>query len=125
MNVDKLFALAHEAGQAAVAGTVPVPMIVGSETELFSGKIDHSKPTYFVEGGCCGFAWVNIKPANSKFAKLLVAKGLARKDGYYGGVSYWISAFGQSLTRKEAYAYAFAGVLQEHGIKCYAMSRMD
>ena len=74
--------------------------------------------------GVCGFASVNVKPANCKFAKFLVANGLGRKS-FNGGVSMSVRDFNQSLTKKEAYAYAFASVLAEHGIKAYVESRMD
>ena len=37
----------------------------------------------------------------------------------------WIGDYGQSMQRKEAYAYTFASVLQKHGIECHGMSRMD
>jgi len=75
--------------------------------------------------GCCGFAWVNIKPGTSKFARFLKENGIARKDSYFGGVSVWVSVGGQSIDKKEAYAGAYADVLQANGIRAFAMSRMD
>jgi hypothetical protein len=36
-----------------------------------------------------------------------------------------VREFGQSLTRKEAYADAFADVLKEVGMRVYVDSRMD
>ena len=44
---------------------------------------------------------------------------------YYGGWYVSVREFGQSLTRKEAYAEAFAKVLSEVGMRCYVDSRMD
>ncbi len=46
---------------------------------------------------------------------------------YYGGWDYWVSSseLGQSITRKEAYAKAFANVLKEWGINAMMMSRLD
>ncbi len=65
-----------------------------------------------------------MKPGNSWFARFLKAAGLARK-AVYGGVSVWVSAYNQSMERKEAYAHAFANVLRSVGIDAYAESRMD
>jgi len=104
----------------------PEPMIVGHPVSTFSNEIDATKPIHFIEGGVCGFAWVNIKPGNSAFARWLVKNGLARKDDYYGGVTIWVHEFGQSLQRKEAYAHTFANALREYGLRrVYGQSRMD
>ena len=86
----------------------------------------HSGQTYDVAEGMCGFAWVNISPARGKFVNYLkkIGKGYTSYQGGYnvpaGGVE-----LGQSITRKEAYAEAFAKVLQDWGIKCYVSSRLD
>lgn len=125
MQPSEIHLLAHKAGQLAAEKTKPTPMVVGEETSLFSNKIDYSKPTYYVADGPCGFAWVNIKPAHSKFAKYLRENDLAHKNHYYGGICLWVSQYGQSMQLKEAYAYAYARVLREHGISAYAGSRMD
>ena len=76
--------------------------------------------------GMCGFAWVNISPARGKFVNYLKKIGKGHKS-YHGGWDYWVSSqeLGQSITRKEAYAQAFAKVLKEWGINCYASSRLD
>ena len=76
--------------------------------------------------GMCGFAWVNISPARGKFVNYLKKLGKGHKS-YHGGWDYWVSSqeLGQSITRKEAYAQAFAKVLKEWGINCYASSRLD
>lgn len=116
---------ADKAGKAAAEACKPVAMVVGEETSLFSGKLDTSKPMHYVSDGVCGFAWVNVKPGTSAFAKWLKAKKLARTDDYYGGVCVWVGAYNQSMQRKEAYAYAFARVLNDKGIKAIARSRMD
>ena len=100
------------------------PMIVGSPSTPLGNDIDYSKKTYFVEGGVCGFAGVVIKPARGKFVSYL--KGLDKGyKHYYGGYYVPVREFGQSLTRKEAYAEAFAKVLSEEGMRCYVDSRMD
>lgn len=123
---DAMYSDADEAGMAAVRKLTVVPMIVGTAKDLFSNEIDRTKPVYFVEDGPCGFAWVNIKPGTSAFAKWLVKNQMARKDSYYGGVTVWVSQFNQSMQKKEAYAYAFAEVLRtKYGFKAYASSRMD
>jgi len=49
---------ADAAGKEAVKQLTVIPMVVGQETSLFSGELDHSKPTYYVEDGVCGFAWL-------------------------------------------------------------------
>lgn len=73
----------------------------------------------------CGFAWVNIKPANGAFAKWLLQKGHARKDSYLGGVTIWVGEFNQSMDHKSAFAYKLASILSENGIKAVADERMD
>lgn len=125
MDCSSLYAKADAAGRAAVEKLKVVPMVVGHAKGVFGNDIDYSRETYFVEDGVCGFAWVNVKPANSKFAKFLKENLRARNDSYLGGVSLSISQYNQSLQKKEAYAYAFAKVLEEAGIRAYANSRMD
>lgn len=119
----EIYNKAHEAGMAAVEKLNVVPMIV----EGHANPLDDNSPVtkrYFVADGQCGFAWVVIKPANSSFSKWLVKNNLARKH-YPSGISIWISYFNQSIQKKETYAYAFAKVLQEAGIKAQADSRLD
>lgn len=125
MQVKRLIKQAHTAGMKAGNAAAPTPMIVGTPTELFGNDIDPTKKTYYVSEGVCGFAWVNVKPANGKTAKELVAQDMARKDSYYGGVTVWVHQFNQSMVRKEAYARAFANVLETAGVRAYAQSRMD
>ena len=73
----------------------------------------------------CGFAWVTVKPANSALAKAMKAR-FGGHNAYGGGLAYWISMFDQSMTKKEAYARAFAAVLKDAGFdRVYANSRMD
>lgn len=118
-----LYARAHAAGQAAGEAAIPTPMVVTAH----ASPLDDSSPVeraWYVSEGPCGFAWVNIRPGNSSFARWLVKRSLARSS-YHGGVDVWVGAFGQSLARKEAYARAFAGVLRAENIRAYASSRMD
>lgn len=120
-----LHAKAHAAGMAAGQASVPVPMIVGEAKDIFSNEFKPGATLYHVPDGVCGFAWVNIKPGNSPFANWLKKSGAGGKDDYYGGVTVWVSEFGQSMTRKEAYAHAYAKVLNDSGVYASSMSRMD
>ena len=121
---EKLLEKAHLMGMDAGRGSTPTPMVVGSPSTPLGNDIDYSKKTYFVEGGACGFAGVVIKPARGKFVSYLKSIGIGHKH-YYGGYYVSVHEFGQSLTRKEAYASAYAKVLSEAGFKCYVDSRMD
>ena len=121
---EKLLERAHLMGMDAGRASTPTPMIVGSPSTPFGSDIDYSKKTYFVEGGACGFAGVVIKPARGKFVSYLKSLGMGYKH-YYGGYYVPVREFGQSMTRKEAYADAFAKVLTEEGVRCYVDSRMD
>ena len=121
----EIYTEAHSAGMAAGHGCTPTPMVVGTPTTPLGNDIDYSKDTYYVADGMCGFAWINIKPARGKFVKFLKDNDIGRKDSYYGGYTIWVSEFGQSVTRKENYARAFAKVLEDNGITAYSMSRLD
>lgn len=89
---------------------------------------DTTKPQYVVNSGVCGFAWLSIFPGNSSFARWLV-KNTKADSAYGGGVSYWISEFGQSMERKEKMAAAMAQYLNENldepNVTIYPQSRMD
>lgn len=123
---------AHEAGMRAGEAANPTPMLVGTPRNLLGslmggddGGFDPAQPVYRIDDGVCGFAWVNL-PGTSSFAKWLKATGQARVDSYYGGVTVSVHQFNQSLTRKEAYANAFAQVLRDAGIQRVNVgSRMD
>ena len=121
---EKLLEKAHLMGMDAGRSVGVSPMIVGSPSTPLGNDIDYSKKTYFVEGGVCGFAGVVIKPARGKFVSYLKRLDKGYKH-YYGGYYVPVREFGQSLTRKEAYAEAFAKVLSEEGMRCYVDRRMD
>ena len=121
--IDSIFYRAQAAGNAAVTQTTVTPMIVSQQANPLNDSSETIKQ-WVVNDGVCGFASVIVKPANSKFAKFLVANQLARKH-YAGGVSMSIRDFNQSLTKKEAYAEGFAKVLRDNGIDAWAESRMD
>ncbi len=121
---EKLLERAHLMGMDAGRRVGVTPMVVGTPTELFGNEIDWDKSTYHVSDGVCGFAGVVIKPARGKFVSYLKSLGMGYKH-YYGGWYVSVREFGQSMTRKEAYADAFAKVLTEEGVRCYVDSRMD
>jgi hypothetical protein len=114
---------AHEAGAAAAAACVPAPMVVGSPSSIFGGDIDPSKPVYYVADGPCGFAWVKFK-GNVPFGRWAKKAGIAR-SAYGGGLQLWVSGYGQSVAKKEAYAQAYARALRAAGVDAYAESRLD
>lgn len=122
-NFRHLYMAAYEAGMAAGEACNPMPMVV----EQRANMLDDNAPVVrrdYVADGVCGFAWVVVRPGNSAFARWLKENSLARPH-YAGGVSIWVTTFGQSMQRKEAYARAFAKVLQDNDIKANAESRMD
>lgn len=127
-----LYIRAYRAGVDAATTCVPTPMIVQEHADM----MDDSSPVVHeyapVEGGACGFAWVIVKAGNSKFANWLKKNDLASKDSYNGGVSIWISDYGQSLERKSAHAVAMTRVFLESDLfknnsklRAYSGSRMD
>ena len=121
---------AYAAGVAAVAAKVPVPMIVGTPTTPLGNDIDPSKTVYYVADGVCGFAWVWF-PANTgwgRWAKKNIGQTeyhAACRRGYPNGLDIWVTTGNQSMEKKQAFAQAFAGVLQSYGIDAYAASRED
>lgn len=124
LDCQKIWDEAYAAGLKAGQDAIPTPMIVGTPTTTFGNDIDHTKKTYYVPDGCCGFAWI-VCPGNNAFIKWCKANKDARSEYGGGTCVYWVFEFNQSMTRKEAFAYAFAGVLNKHGVKAYARSRMD
>jgi len=114
LDFELIIGEAMREGEYSAMNCTPSPM-----------RVSGGGAEYIVNEGVCGFAWINIKPGTSRFAKYLKAKEIARKDSYYGGVSIWVHYFGQSYERKMAYARAFATVLQQHDIKAQAMGRLD
>jgi hypothetical protein len=110
-----LYQRAHDAGMAAGNAVKPIPMSVRSGSVIVDVVAD----------GVCGFAWVIVHPGTCSFARWLTKAKDASK-AYHGGVyACWVREFNQSMTRKEAYARAFANVLRAAGITAYAESRMD
>ena len=119
-----------ESAEASVKACRPTPIVVGTPTTFFGNEIDKSKPTYFIEGGVCGYASIVIKPARGKFVAELKKRGIGSAH-YYGGyaVSSW--EFAPSIRRDQSYERAFAAakgaveVLEKYGINAYVDSRID
>lgn len=110
MELNALFQKAHATGMEAGMLATPTPMVI---------------PGYSpIADGACGFAWITIRPGNSRAARFAVKHHGAHK-AYNGGVQVWVSEFNQSMARKEAYARAYSMVLESAGIKAYPGSRMD
>ena len=109
---------AQAAGMAAGEAAKCTPM------HLVGGAPGGEQKHYVVEDGPCGFAWITFFPGNCPLANYLKKRGIAKK-AYGGGVSRWVSEFDQSITRKEAFASAYAKVFQEAGHKAYSGSRLD
>ena len=75
----------------------------------------------------CGFAWVNIRPATTKFARALRKAGIVNHRSHLGGYDIWNPAGynGQSMDVKEEGARAYARVLTNYGIKATSITRPD
>lgn len=119
INIKQIVAEAKAAGEKALQEVVPQLMMV-------AGGGRRGGNGYLVEGGVCGFAWVNVYGirANSKLGKALAALDF-RKNSYDKAFQFWVFDGGQSMERKEAYAYAMADVLRAAGLRAYAGARMD
>jgi hypothetical protein len=110
----KIFFEAQDAGQAAMEACSPTPMYVRDGSQVWE-----------VADGVCGFAEVRVYGVklNTRLGKEMASFGF--KKAYTGGIYFWVSGGGQSMTRKEAYANAFVAVLKKYGFSAYAESRMD
>ncbi len=107
--IDKAYKAGIEAGKNAR----PIPMYV----------IDQGIPIDRIDDGACGFAWIAFA-GNTAFGKWAKKQGLARSH-YPSGLCVWVSEFGQSVDRKDAFAGAYAKVLKDNGIDAYSGSRLD
>lgn len=116
---EALLSVAHEKGLAAGYAVNPRPMVV-VESDLAGNPKGQS---YYCSEGLCGFAYVTLTKGNSSFALWAKKQGYFRKG--YKSTTMSVSDFNQSVERKEAYAHAYAQVLRNAGIDCYASSRLD
>jgi len=120
----EIFAKAKQAGIEAGYSLRPRPIVVTQHTNPLNDNSPVEKAWYSA-GGTCGFAWVNVRPATSAFARWLAKNKIGHRS-YHGGWDIWISEHGQSVEQKEAHAHALSEVLKnELGITCYAASRLD
>lgn len=116
---EALMSVAHQKGLEAGNAVNPRPMQV-VETDLMGKPIGK---VYQCNEGLCGFAYVSLSKGNSSFALWAKKKGYFKKG--YKDTVLSVSLFNQSVERKESYAHAFAQVLRNAGIDCYAWSRLD
>jgi hypothetical protein len=126
MKYESIHNECHQTGLLVGVRVNTRPMLVGEAKSLLSNEIDYTKKTYLMDDGPCGYAWVTIRPGNSKLANAYKKLGLA-KSAWNGGVEYWVSEFGQSVDRKAAYAEAYAAKLRQltgHET-IYSGSRLD
>ena len=120
-----LFNRAHAAGMEAGNACVPVPMQVVQRENPLDDTSRVVKAYAPVMDGVCGFAYVIVRDARTAAAKAFVKHAGARVSSYHKGAVLSVWEFNQSLERKEKFATAYAAVLKQAGIDCYADSRMD
>ena len=127
----RLFADAQAAGLKAGEEAVPVPMIVVEHEDIFDDNSAVAHQYVPVMDGVCGFAWVNIRPGNSAVANF-AKKHVGARKAYRGGVNIWCIEFGQSYTRKMAWAIAFAKSLSKglaeagfDNVRVWGQGRLD
>lgn len=118
-----IYAEAHQAGMNAGNNHNPTPMTVCQRANPLDDNSQITKVYAPVMSGVCGFAWISFK-GNTAWAKW-AKKNADAHTAYGGGLNIWVHQFGQSMECKEKYADAFSQVLNKHGIKAYAGSRMD
>lgn len=113
----ELHRIADEAGKAAAKGVVPTPMFLEGYPPIFEGV--------------CGFAWVLLPDARSKFCRWLSSHGIGHRH-YGGGWDVWVDLDPnppfydtQSMEPKYRYARAYADVLNRNGIEAVAQKRLD
>jgi hypothetical protein len=115
---------AHRAGMAAGEAVTPMPMVVVEHANQLDDNSPIVRSYAPVMDGPCGFAYVTVRPATGSFARWAKANR-GWFAAYGGGLQLSVGAFNQSVTRKSAYASAFAAVLREAGVSAYGSSRMD
>lgn len=122
-DIRAAFMMSHAAGMAAGHAHSPTPMVVQQHANM----LDDSSPVvqeWHVDGGVCGFAWVNLKPARGLIAEIFKQAGA--REAYGGGLSLFCHEFGQSMERKEKYCKAFVDTMRERGYTGFTWSsRMD
>lgn len=124
MTFNDIYEEAHRAGLKALTECKPIPIRVVEHANMLDDASPIIKDWGLIDG-VCGYAWINVKPGTSRFARWLKENKKADTDTYYGGVTIWVRYGGQSLERKEAYAEAFADSLIKRGFHAINMSRID
>jgi hypothetical protein len=97
-----IYAVADQAGIAAIAATVPKPLVVDGSVYM---------------DGLCGGALIVVADARRGFARWLKTSGKGQRS-YTGGCAISARRDDQSAERAEAYATAFATVLRRNGVSC-------
>ena len=120
MNFQELYDAAHQVAHDAAQKMIPTP-VAFQNSNLFDNK--PTGEVFVLDEGACGFAWIQFA-GNTAWGKWAKKNNLAH-SAYPTGLHIWVSDYGQSMDRKEAYARAFAEVLRLNGIKAYSNSRMD
>lgn len=124
MDWAAIYEEAHNAGHEAALNIVPTPMTVVERSNPLDDTSPVIKQYAPVMDGICGFAYITF-PGNSSWARWAKNQGIAKKS-YNGGYQIWVSGYNQSMTRKYAYAQAFAKVLTKYGVtRVYAQQRAD
>lgn len=120
---EDIYERAHECGM--LAGTIgfetATPMVVVSRHPGADDSGPVVKEWGPIAGGVCGFAWVDVR--DRSFCNWLKRTG--RSSSARSSKAIWVTEFGQSMAAKEAYAEAFAMVLEKHGIAASHGSAMD
>lgn len=125
-DFERILREAYQVGENAARATVTTPVVVGHPTKPWGNNIDPTKPMYTIPG-LCGFASVNVKPGNSRFANWLKKTGNGRKDSWEGGVRLNLNSNSQLYEENKNRAVAVARYLRNAlGMdRIYADSRLD
>lgn len=124
MDYSAIWDEAYQAGIKAGQDCKPIGMRVMEH----ANPLDDNSPvvqSWDIPDGVCGFAWIVVRPGNCGFAKWAKKNKDARPEYGGGTCVYWVGEFNQSMQRKEAFANAFAEVLNKYGINASPRSRMD
>lgn len=122
-EMNKIWCEAIAAGVKAGDEVNPTPMVVERHANPLNDNSEVVE-SWHVPDGLCGFGWVVIKPATSRFVRWLKKNDIGDRH-WKGGWCYWIHNHNQSYERKRANARAMAEVLNSYGIKTTAGSALD
>lgn len=111
---------ANQAGIEAGYACTPKPMGVSNANPI-TGQATNL--ICVVPDGVCGFAWIKVA-GTSAFGRWAKKNHLAR-PGYPKGLQISCKEFGQSMTRKIAWADAVVKILAQNGIEAHSDYHMD